>query len=208
MAERLRRRAARAVPDRRPPRLRHGEHRHRQRDRGQRDAPPTSSATPTSRCTSRRPTARPGSRCSIPGCTPRSASATSSAPSSRPPSSSGQLRVVYQPIVSLATGTMAGVEALVRWEHPERGIVPPGDFIEIAEENGAILPIGAGSSARPAARHGRWSPMAPPSLSSCASTSPPARSSRSTSSSRSRRRSQAPGSTPTGSVSRSPRRPS
>ncbi len=54
----------------------------------------------------------------------------------------GQLRVVYQPIVSLATGTMAGVEALVRWDHPERGIVPPGDFIEIAEENGAILPIG------------------------------------------------------------------
>jgi len=54
----------------------------------------------------------------------------------------GQLRVVYQPIVSLATGTMAGVEALVRWDHPDRGIVPPGDFIEIAEENGAILPIG------------------------------------------------------------------
>ncbi len=54
----------------------------------------------------------------------------------------GQLRVVYQPIVALETGRTAGVEALVRWDHPDRGVVPPGDFIEIAEENGAILPIG------------------------------------------------------------------
>ncbi len=54
----------------------------------------------------------------------------------------GQLRLVYQPIVSLETGRMAGVEALVRWDHPERGVVAPGDFIEIAEENGAILAIG------------------------------------------------------------------
>ena len=54
----------------------------------------------------------------------------------------GQLRVVYQPIVTLATGRTAGVEALVRWDHPDRGIVAPGEFIEIAEENGAILPIG------------------------------------------------------------------
>jgi diguanylate cyclase (GGDEF)-like protein len=54
----------------------------------------------------------------------------------------GQLRVIYQPIVSLATGLTEGVEALVRWDHPERGLVSPGEFIEIAEENGAILPIG------------------------------------------------------------------
>jgi EAL domain-containing protein (putative c-di-GMP-specific phosphodiesterase class I) len=54
----------------------------------------------------------------------------------------GQLRVMYQPIVSLATGATEGVEALVRWDHPVRGLVPPGDFIELAEENGAILPIG------------------------------------------------------------------
>ncbi len=53
-----------------------------------------------------------------------------------------QLRLVYQPIVELATGRVAGLEALVRWQHPERGVITPGEFIEIAEENGAILPIG------------------------------------------------------------------
>ncbi|MGH2356761.1 MAG: putative bifunctional diguanylate cyclase/phosphodiesterase, partial [Candidatus Limnocylindria bacterium] len=53
-----------------------------------------------------------------------------------------QLRLVYQPIVELGSGRIAGLEALVRWEHPERGLIPPGQFIEIAEENGAILPIG------------------------------------------------------------------
>jgi diguanylate cyclase (GGDEF)-like protein len=53
-----------------------------------------------------------------------------------------QLRLEFQPIVTLATGETAGMEALVRWEHPERGMVLPGQFIEIAEENRAILPIG------------------------------------------------------------------
>jgi diguanylate cyclase (GGDEF)-like protein len=53
-----------------------------------------------------------------------------------------QLRLVYQPIVDLETGRAAGLEALVRWEHPQRGIVSPAQFIELAEENGAILPIG------------------------------------------------------------------
>ncbi|HEX7196577.1 MAG TPA: EAL domain-containing protein, partial [Candidatus Limnocylindria bacterium] len=54
----------------------------------------------------------------------------------------GQLRLVYQPIVSLDSGRISGLEALVRWEHPDRGLVAPGEFIEIAEENGSILPIG------------------------------------------------------------------
>jgi diguanylate cyclase (GGDEF)-like protein len=48
----------------------------------------------------------------------------------------------YQPIVSLATGQIQGFEALVRWRHPERGQVSPGDFIPVAEDTGLIIPIG------------------------------------------------------------------
>jgi EAL domain-containing protein (putative c-di-GMP-specific phosphodiesterase class I) len=54
----------------------------------------------------------------------------------------GQLRLVYQPIVNLESGRVSGLEALLRWQHPDRGLVVPGEFIEIAEENGSILPIG------------------------------------------------------------------
>jgi diguanylate cyclase (GGDEF)-like protein len=54
----------------------------------------------------------------------------------------GQLFVVYQPIIDLANGLVTGAEALVRWRHPVRGIVPPVEFIEIAEETGLIHPLG------------------------------------------------------------------
>jgi diguanylate cyclase (GGDEF)-like protein len=53
-----------------------------------------------------------------------------------------ELRVHYQPIISLSTGRIAGFEALVRWEHPERGLLVPDDFVPLAEETGLILPIG------------------------------------------------------------------
>ena len=55
----------------------------------------------------------------------------------------GQLFVVYQPITHLADGRVAGFEALVRWQHPQRGVVSPIEFIEIAEETGLIGPLGA-----------------------------------------------------------------
>ena len=55
----------------------------------------------------------------------------------------GEFVMHYQPIVHMATGALSGVEALARWQHPERGLVMPGEFIEAAEETGLIITLGA-----------------------------------------------------------------
>jgi diguanylate cyclase (GGDEF)-like protein len=53
----------------------------------------------------------------------------------------GQLVLHYQPVMHLPTGEVSGVEALVRWQHPERGLVMPCDFIPLAEQNGIVVPL-------------------------------------------------------------------
>jgi diguanylate cyclase (GGDEF)-like protein len=54
----------------------------------------------------------------------------------------GELRMAYEPVVSLTTGRIEGTVAQVRWEHPDRGVVAPGDFLPALEETGLIIPVG------------------------------------------------------------------
>lgn len=68
----------------------------------------------------------------------------------------GELRVYYQPIVRLVDGVIMGMEALVRWQHPVEGLVPPMDFIPIAEESGLIIPLGEWVLDRACADLKRW----------------------------------------------------
>ena len=75
----------------------------------------------------------------------------------------GEIATHYQPIVSLATGRIVGVEALARWRHPERGWVQPTEFVRVAEESGAILELGAAVLAR-ACRDARGWSAAPDGL--------------------------------------------
>jgi diguanylate cyclase (GGDEF)-like protein len=68
----------------------------------------------------------------------------------------GQLRLVYQPLVSLQDGTITGVEALVRWAHPTRGLLAPAAFIRVAERTGLIVPLGRWVLRQACQQAARW----------------------------------------------------
>ena len=55
----------------------------------------------------------------------------------------------YQPQFYLSSGEVTGIEALIRWNHPEMGMIPPNDFIEVAENAGQIVPLAAGFCCAP-----------------------------------------------------------
>jgi diguanylate cyclase (GGDEF)-like protein/PAS domain S-box-containing protein len=74
----------------------------------------------------------------------------------------GELRLHYQPQISLATRKIVGAEALIRWQHPNKGLVPPGDFIPLAEDSGLIVPIGAWVISTACAQAKVWQSMGLP----------------------------------------------
>ncbi|HEX2080576.1 MAG TPA: EAL domain-containing protein [Longimicrobium sp.] len=73
----------------------------------------------------------------------------------------GEITPHYQPIVSLATGRVCGVEALARWRHPERGWVHPQEFVAVAEESGAIVDLGRRVLAQACREAGAWARVLP-----------------------------------------------
>jgi len=68
----------------------------------------------------------------------------------------GEFRVHYQPLVAFERSEMVGLEALVRWEHPDLGLLAPADFLEIAEETGLIVPIGSWVLHEACSQTARW----------------------------------------------------
>jgi diguanylate cyclase (GGDEF)-like protein/PAS domain S-box-containing protein len=68
----------------------------------------------------------------------------------------GELRLVYQPVIELETEHVSGFEALLRWEHPTLGNIPPDRFVPLAEDSGAILPIGRWVLAEACRTAARW----------------------------------------------------
>ena len=67
-----------------------------------------------------------------------------------------ELAVYYQPVVSLGTGEVRGFEALLRWRHPERGFIPPAEFIPVAEETGLIHNVGRWALEEACRRMSEW----------------------------------------------------
>src|SRR5689334_5428192 len=72
-----------------------------------------------------------------------------------------ELRLYYQPVIDLASGEIAAVEALLRWQHPERGLLGPGEFVPVAEESGLIVPLGKWVLREAIRMAGHWRALRP-----------------------------------------------
>ena len=84
----------------------------------------------------------------------------------------GELRLHYQPRLELGSGRLAGAEALVRWQHPERGLVSPGLFVPLAEESGLVLPMGEWVLREACTQVQRWTGKLPRGFRMAANLSP------------------------------------
>ena len=78
-----------------------------------------------------------------------------------------EFALYYQPVVELTTGRIAKAEALIRWLHPERGLIPPNDFIPIAEDTGLILPLGQWIIHEAARQAAFWDTLSTPEFKIC-----------------------------------------
>jgi diguanylate cyclase (GGDEF)-like protein len=84
----------------------------------------------------------------------------------------GELRLLYQPKVELSSGKVMGAEALLRWQHPEMGLISPADFIPIAEENGLIVELGEWALMQACHQVGQWERAGFPDLTVSVNLSP------------------------------------
>lgn len=84
----------------------------------------------------------------------------------------GELRLFYQPKIDMATRKLAGAEALLRWQHPARGLVSPADFIPIAEESGLIVPMGEWVLLEARRQNAAWAAQGLPNVKIAVNVSP------------------------------------
>ena len=84
----------------------------------------------------------------------------------------GELRLFFQPKIDMATRKLAGAEALMRWQHPERGLVSPAEFIPIAEEAGLIVPMGEWALLEACRRSAAWAAQGLPKVKVAVNVSP------------------------------------